>query len=271
MKGFFLFSVLFLCVSCGDIFFGEGTRNECHFRVDRGFAVKWRQLPVPIYMHEAVPDISRDNFIYAMDIWNESWNYRTGKGRLFEMVGEGIQIDHVPHKKAPEDGVNILFLDRQHKILSPVQQGVTHLRNNFGGAIFEADIILNNVNYTYYYEKGDFDYSVYTKVSKLSSRRSLASTSSESFWKQFLYAFQSLLDFLTFWKKEDSRTPARKLQISKKEVDFISLALHELGHVAALVHIDHVPSIMNSKLSKGQIRRDIGEIELSKLVCGYER
>ena len=270
MTRIFLFSIFFLCVSCGYTALEGGSQNECNFRLDRGFVVKWKEFPIPVYIHESVPEISRDNFIYAMDMWNESWNYRTGKGQVFELIGE-VQMDRIPNKEGSEDGINIVFLDNRHNILKSFQQGSTYLRNYFGGSIYEVDIVVNNIDYTYYYERKSFDYSVYTKVPELSSGRSLASTSPESFWRQFLYAFQSFLNFLTFWKKDVSRIPARNTQISKKEVDFISLLLHELGHSIALVHIDHKPSIMNSKLRKGQIRRDIGEMELGSLTCGYGR
>ena len=270
MKIGFLSFIVFAFVSCGFQGLETGTKDACHFRVDRGFSVKWESLPILVYIHESVPDISRKNFVYAIDMWNESWNYYTGKGLLFDLVGE-VQLKHVPGKNAPDDGVNVFFLDRKYKILSAHQQGSTHVRNYFGGSIYEADIILNSIDYELYHERGFFDYSVYTKVPKLSTERFLASTSPESFWGHFLYAFKAVLKFFTFWKKdEEKRSPsARKVPISKREVDFISLSLHELGHLAAMVHIENTPSIMNPKLSRGQIRRDIGEIELSNLACGY--
>lgn len=270
MRSVFFFFVVFLCVSCGYAGLEGGGQNECYFRVDRGFVVKWKELPVPVYIHESVSDLARNNFVYAMDMWNESWNYYTGKGRLFELMGE-VQLERTPNKKDDGDGVNVLFIDRREKILTPVQQGSTHIRNYFGGTIYEGDIVVNNIHYKYYYEQKSFDYSVYTKVPELSTQRSLASTSPESFWRQFLYAFRSVLNFISFWKDKASRFPAaREPPISKKEVDFISLALHEFGHLAAMVHIDHTLSIMNSKLKKGQIRRDIGELELKNLACGYK-
>ena len=271
MKRIFLLFILFLCASCGytDLEGGHDGHNNCYFRLDRGFVVKWKELPVPVYIHESVPEIARNNFIYAMDMWNESWNYHTGEGRLFELVGE-VQLDQLPNKEDDGDGINVMFVDSNAKLLKSVQQGSTHIRNYFGGYIYEGDIIVNNIHYTYHYERESFDYSAYTKVPELSTGRSLASTSPESFWKQFLYVFRSFLNFFTFWKKDSSRFPAaRQLKISNKQVDFISLALHELGHLAAMVHIDHTLSIMNSKLKKGQIRRDIGEIELQNLACGY--
>ncbi len=270
MKHIVLLIVLFLCVGCGLSNFHGGGQNRCNFRVDRGFIVRWGELPVPIYIHETVPTVTRKNFTYAVDMWNESWNYYTRKGHLFELIGE-VSLDSIPDKDDSGDGINIVFLDKKHNILLTKQQGSTHIRNYFGGSIIEGDIIVNNVDYEYFYEEESFDYSVYTKVPKLSSSRSLASTSPQSFWKQFLYAFQSFLDFVSFWKKKKTRAPtAVTPKISKSQVDFISLSLHELGHLGALVHIENKDGIMNSGLRKGQIRRDIRDIELASLACGYE-
>ena len=260
---------LFVFVSCGYTNMEWGAQqSKCNFRVDRGFVVKWGELPIPVYIHESMSTLARKNFLYAMDMWNESWNYYTGTGRLFELIGE-VQMNYSLNRDVDGDGVNIVFLDKRHRMLDSHQQGTTHIRNYFGGAIYDADIVMNNVDYIYYYEKEDFDYSEYTQVPELSTARSLASTTPRSFWKRFLYAFQSFLDFLTFWKKKEPRGLARDSHISKREVDFISLSLHELGHLGAMVHIEGQPSIMNPELGRGQIRRDIREIELSKLACGY--
>ncbi len=270
MKKIVLFITLFLFVGCGlSNFQGEG-KNSCNFRVDRGFMVRWEELPVPIYIHESVPSITRKNFVYAMDMWNESWNYYAKQGPLFELVGE-VQVNSVPGQQDSGDGINILFLDKKHQILLAKQQGSTHIRNYFGGSIIEGDIIINNVHYKYFYEKESFDYSVWTKVPKLSTNRSFASTSPRSFFQQFLYAFQAFWDFISFWKKKSTRVPtAIRPEISKNEVDFISLALHEFGHLAGAIHIENKNGIMNAGLKKGQIRRDIGDIELGSLACGYE-
>lgn len=270
MKNIVLFTILFLCTSCGLSNFQGAGQNKCNFRVDRGFVVRWGELPVPIYIDESVPSITRKNFIYAVDMWNESWNYYTRKGNLFELIGE-VSVDTIPGKEDSGDGINILFLDKEHNILLTKQQGSTHIRNYFGGSIIEGDIVVNNVDYQYFYETESFDYFVYTKVPKLSTSRSFASSSPQSFWNKFLYAFQSFLDFISFWKKKKMRAPTATIpKISKRQVDFISLSLHELGHLAGMVHIENQDGIMNSGLRKGQIRRDIKNIELASLACGYE-
>ena len=52
-----------------------------------GFVVQWPELPVPIYIHESVPELPRKNFLYSIDMLNSAWNYHSGKGRLFEVIG----------------------------------------------------------------------------------------------------------------------------------------------------------------------------------------
>ena len=262
-----LYLLLFLCISCGYVGTEEGERDSCNFRVDRGFVVKWKELPIPVYIHQSVPDIARKNFVYAMDMLNESWNYYSGKGRLFELIGEVETA--VPTKENSEDDVNIFFVDQKYGLLSSMQQGSTLTRNYFGGTMYEADVIVNNIHHRYHYERGSFDYSAYTNVPELSTSRSLASTSSRSFWGQFLYAFQSFLDFFSdFWRKKQDRVPsAQQPQIPKNKIDAISLYLHELLHLSALLH--EKKGIMQETLAGGKIRRDITEIELSRLACGY--
>lgn len=261
-----LYLLLFLCVSCGYVGMEQGEKDACNFRVDRGFVVKWKELPIPVYTHPTVPTMAHKNFIYAVDMLNKSWNYYSGKGRLFEWIGE---VDAVVPTKEVEDGVNIFFVDTNHGVLSSIKQGSTFNRNYFGGIMYEGDILINAVHHKYYYIKGDFDYSTYTSVPELSTRRSLASTSSRSFWQQFLYAFQSFLDFFSvFWKEKEDRTPsARSTQIPKNRLDAISLYLHELLHLSALLH--EKQGIMQETLAPGVIRRNITEIELSRLACGY--
>ncbi len=269
MKKFCLVSIVFLFVSCG--YMGgvvEGDKSSCNLRVDRGFAVKWRELPVPVYIHEAAPELARKNFIYSMDMLNEAWNYYSGKGRLYEFVGV-IPLDKIPSKKNA-DGINIVFFDRKHKILTPLQQGATRLRNYFMGSMYEGDIVINNIHFMYYYETEPFDYSVYTKVPELSTKRSFASTSPESFWKEFLYAFQAAFDFLAFWRKKHFRDlVSEKPEIPSTHVDAISLFEHELLHLVGMLHINDTRSLLYPDLRKSQIRREITEIELSKLACAY--
>ena len=268
MKKFVIFLAPFLLLSCGYTGLQTGTQDHCNFRIDRGFSVKWRELPIPVYIDDSVPEISKKNFHYAIDIWNQSWNYHTGKGYLFEIIGE-VQVDYVPGKDEDGDGYSMFYLDTKQKMLTSKQQGTTHIRNAFGGGIVEADIIINGIHFEHHYERKPIDYSVYTRVPELSTKRSLASTLPQSFWQQFLYAFQSFLDFITFWKKKKLRLPAAIPKIPRDKVDAISLYVHEGGHLGALRHIVTEESVMNPGLARGEVRREVTELEVSKLACGY--
>ena len=273
MKAFLLCLIMFFC-SCGYMTEGgvTGDVTPCYFRVDRGFVVRWRELPIPLYIHESTPKLARQNYIYAVDMLNEAWNYYSGKGRIFELIGDVPTTEDNPVKT--EDGINIFFLDKKHKLLHNEQQGTTRIRNYFLGEIYETDVIINNIHFKYFYEKEPIDYSLYTKVPELSSQRSFASTSPQSFWKGFLYAFESFLNFLAFWnKKNRERGPSSSpLKIPAIAVDAISLNLHELLHVTGLTHDDSDENnIMYSALARGQVRRNIMEKELSRISCHYDK
>ena len=272
MKTIFLLWLCWLLLSCGYTTVDElGSPDNCRFRVDRGFIIKWRSLPIPIYAHASLPSLPRQNFLYAIDMWNEAWNYHTGEGPLFEFMGN-TDVRYTPRSKAEDrDGISIIYMDKKHYVLEKEIQATTDTLNTFGGIMVEADVIFNGIHQRWHYEKTGFDYLAYTKIPALSTGRYLASTSTESFWRRFLYAFQGFLDFWTFWKKKVKRAPsADKPRIRKNESDFISVAIHELGHHAGLGHIDDRKSIMNTNLSTGAIRRDIEEFELSSLACGYK-
>ena len=151
-------------------------------------------------------------WIYGM----KSWNFHTrGRGRLFEIIGELPNSSVSPEDdEASSDEINMLFLDRKGLLLSK-QQGSTFIRNYLGGAIFDTDITINGVDYKFYYEDKPFDYSVYTKVPKLSAERFLASTVSKSFWSRFLDFFQKLLENSYHNTHPDHKFPALSCQRTK--------------------------------------------------------
>lgn len=275
MKLFFLFSLLLYLCSCGSgpgsnsiATLEGGERNECYFRLDRGYVIKWKNLPIPVYIHNSTSEVTERNMTYAVDIWNESWHYYAGKGRLFELMGSINQ--EAPDKSG--DGINMIFIDNDMSLLNNRQQGTTQIRNKFGGDIFDADIIINNIDHDYFYEHESYNYRAHTPLSKLDNSRFLASSVSDSFWNRLVNIFKPLLNKLFFWKKTKKRSPDRERQIQSYEIDFISLAIHELGHTAGLVHIEPhkiSDSIMNPQLRRGLIRRDISDRELNYMSCNY--
>ncbi len=270
MKTGFLIFVFAFLLSCGYTTVEDlGHPNNCHFRTNSGFVIKWRDLPIPVYTHISLSALTRKNFIYAVDMWNESWNYYTGEGALFEFMGD-TDVHYNPQNR-DDDGINILYMDKRHYFLAEDKQATTYSQNMFGGLMVEADIIFNGIHYKWFYEKEAFDYSAYTQVPALSTGRYLASTSPESFWQRFLSAWTNVLDFFALGRKTNRRAPSsEEVDIGKKETDFLSVGIHELGHHAGLGHINSQPSIMNAKLATGEVRRDIGELELSSLACGYK-
>ena len=275
MKLYFIFPLLLYLCSCGSGLGSEGfptlegdERNKCYFKLDRGYVIKWKNLPIPIYIHNSTSALVEKNMAYAVDIWNQSWHYHTGKGAIFELMGTANQ--EAPDKSG--DGINMLLIDNDMNLLTIKQQGTTMMRNKFGGTIFDADIIINNIDHDYFYENESFDYIAHTPLSKLNHSRSLASSVSDSLWNRFLNLLKPLLSKLFFWKKTEERSPDRERQIQSYEIDFISLAVHELGHVTGLVHIEPYKldnNIMNPKLRRGIFRRDISDTELDYISCNY--
>jgi hypothetical protein len=53
------------------------------------------------------------------------------------------------------------------------------------------------------------------------------------------------------------------------EVDLESIFVHELGHVLGLAHNVTSGSVMNFSLNDGQVRRDLGSMDIQSLHCEY--
>lgn len=53
------------------------------------------------------------------------------------------------------------------------------------------------------------------------------------------------------------------------DLDFMSLLTHELGHGLGLAHNPTHGSVMNISLDEGQVRRKLGDVDVSNLHCEY--
>lgn len=58
-------------------------------------------------------------------------------------------------------------------------------------------------------------------------------------------------------------------QGEERTVHLESLIIHELGHVLGLAHIDSTNSVMQTSLSSGRVRAEIGSDDIESLKCEY--
>ncbi len=251
----------------------EHSIDECNFRTTFGKTNRWGELPVSIYTHSSVLAEEDRNLEHAVDIWNEAWHYHSEQGVLFEIIGS---VDHkMPDEKL--DKTNTFYVERDAvgTIFPLKEQAITRTNSSYvTGLMNDGDIIINGEDFEYFYEDDELDYSKYTNVPALSTARRLASTFEHSFWTKWLMAIQSFMKKLVFWKpKVAGRKPSSKpKRIPKDEIDFISLCIHELGHLLGMVHEEQDnANIMYPSLAKAQIRRKISRKDLKRVSCGYSK
>ena len=54
------------------------------------------------------------------------------------------------------------------------------------------------------------------------------------------------------------------------DVDLESLIVHELGHVLGLAHTSKLGSVMHPTLTNGEVRRQLGLVDINDLACEYK-
>ena len=266
-----------------------GGKDHCGFIVDprTGQGIRWKlgDLPVSFYIHESVPEKARQNFISAIDHWNQEWEeYTHSRGEetaphLFAVVGDG----NVFSGRVRNDSYNMLFFAERIKPygLKKETQAVTKTYS-LRKKIRDTDIIVNMESFLYYYDPG-YNEAIMALKQEQQSARMLASSQIPSLWQRVKsYLVNVLRFFHRIFVREKYRDIAtlRSGRIPRDRVDFASLMIHELGHVPGLGHDKKSRSssgrgsrgdysVMNPKLAYGQVRRNIGYNDLQNMFCGY--
>ena len=245
--------------------------DECNFSVgNRGKGFRWKELPVSITLHaQSMNDKAILSTVKVVDEMNQKWKQTTQTNQnLFDILG-AIHYDSV--MDIVGDNYNSIaivdqktnssksFQGKERHFLAPDRHGVTQVRAAL--VVREADILLNNDHYNFYYEE---DAPLYSRKDSKEYTRQLASLSSTSSFKiKAIFTW-----FLNLFRKKPSREPSSS-KIPRNLLDFESLISHELGHVLGLGHVNHADSIMKGKFRTGTTRRGLRDFDINSLLCGY--
>ncbi|MCY4512379.1 MAG: hypothetical protein OXB86_01675, partial [Bdellovibrionales bacterium] len=160
-KAFFALLVPALLSSCmidnSDNYLSIGGKDHCGFIIDprTGQGIRWKlsDLPVSFYIHESVPAQARENFVSAIDHWNQEWEEHThSQGEktapdLFAVVGDGTAF----RGQVRNDSYNMLFFADQAKPygMKKETQAITKTYS-LRKKIRDTDIIVNAESFQYH-------------------------------------------------------------------------------------------------------------------------
>ena len=314
-NGIFFLLLVFLpaCMIQGGMTgYAPGMQDSCGFAIDphtgKGLRRKRSDFPIVFYIHKSVPREAHENFISAVDHWNEDWReFLEEKGEapfpLFAVANRKAQYSGSPAKDSynmvffiEEDYANYVKLSKKQAM---EQQGVTTMGKNLRSYLIDTDILVNAEDNLFFYDDS-YNQEIRLAQQKRKAVRLLARATPSGF---FLSLKQWIKGWFNFFlkpfkdKKFSRRISSSSTKVPGNHTDFPSFMIHELGHTYGAAHPDHFDiaenrgkaasrslaqdrreshqthsqefSVMRKRLVRGTSRRNISEYDLNNLFCGY--
>ena len=305
------------CVFEGSFLMGQpgpfkGEMDSCSFTVDEysGEGLRWKKsdFPITFKIHANVPPKARKNFISAVDHWNLAWYDFLDAKELDPFDLFYVDLRGVYEGDIGSDGSNLFLFkneDFSRYVDEEIQAVTIVIGDGMTPLIIDTDILVNNVNFKYYYDSA-YNTAIDLAKQGFEKKRHLAGLKNPGYFFQIMEKLKTLFNiFLKPFKKPKQirKIADYKPKIPKNKVDFPSLIIHELGHVPGRMHFDESESpahssrssrnnlraknsknkstlrsrvsknkpisIMEPILLNGRTRREITEYDLERLFCAY--
>lgn len=260
--------------------------DACNFHVNSyGFGLRWENLPVEITLHHKMSDQAVSAVLRTVEGINNQWLSYSNRvyPNLIEVVGtleyesfEPLRSDNhntITFINALTDGkegseADATYLSNVLQINTKIQ-GITQVQ---GRRTFKAaDVYINDRDYQFYYEDNYLSQNSEDKATRNLASHNTEEPSIFKMVKNFFYQIWTLISFQKHLGREVASSRSRYgSRIPRNQLDFESLTTHELLHVVGVGHNNSRYSVMNTKLSKGVLRRGLKPDDLKSLNCGYQ-
>lgn len=209
---------------------------------------------------------------------------------LLLLAGCGKFTDNMFNFNVSEDGCNFVTNSKGQRVSwrqLPVRLYLhANVPNDLAKSFIEATEIWNEAFKSQVGLKGNFFHVDSTRIKNIPQKDKISVVYMESNWPKEAQDKQAITSIHWMGKRIGeadivfNTSPGKGYELSANRVtetgklDFLSLAIHELGHVAGLGHINlrnnTQGTVMAERLAKGQMRRSPNpEIDLVSLKCEY--